>query len=425
MRSGLIGKAEDQVLTEALGYDELVVTTESYGQYHKAHLFTVDPGMCPHCLTASGAINKELGGKLYKDIIPGSDSITMFYYEFYKYKCANPDCGKRFRQPISFAGVSDDATYRLQRQIADLVAEGKSYAWISKRYPEIGTKTTVGNIYRKWVSNNLAKVSDPYTPASLGVFEIPFASGRDSFILFLDCNAGLNVIGVVPSDMTRLRKFISSLELQKVSRVLVNISPLVIDVISDYYAKQLTVIPVREWLHMVEEDYREYFKANSKHCLVPDAVDLLMSQEYAPYSKYNLDTLLQSRPGLTEARNNLLLLRKIINGHEFQWSIEELEDWVDSAEVSLDGALEVSAKAFHEYKDMISQGSSLPESSGIYWNLEELRRKFDCIKYCSEDFLTGFFLMRKDEYMKKINGHWYGVPLEVVLENETVVEYEE
>lgn len=140
----------DAVRTEQLGISELDVIK---GKGDEFHFYTVATEhkiySCPFC-NSSHIKNQGIKHREYADIcIIGDDAaVICLDYQFNKYKCLEPGCGRVFTKQIAFASPYSRTTHRLEDAIIRMIVrERYSYAEVAVMLEGRFSRQVVGRIY--------------------------------------------------------------------------------------------------------------------------------------------------------------------------------------------------------------------------------------------------------------------------------------
>ena len=224
----------DDDRTALLDLDELFVI-KGQGDNRNYFVWLQDQEV-EHCPICGGDTikNHDLFSKTYYDIIDdhGNKRIITMTFQFYKYRCLNPDCRHIFAKNISFASQNDNVTYRLEEEIARRVIGGSSYTEISTQLSFAITRQAVGQIFNRWVRNKEERRKVKTHPEALVV--VSGRTDRDLYTLFLNIDNGIFIFdaiyGVSSLEITsKLRQY----GLSHIETIISDCNPTIVDTIND------------------------------------------------------------------------------------------------------------------------------------------------------------------------------------------------
>ena len=241
-------------------------------------------------------------------------------FQFYKYRCLNPDCRHIFAKNISFASQNDNVTYRLEEEIARRVIGGSSYTEISTQLSFAITRQAVGQIFNRWVRNKEERRKVKTHPEALVV--VSGRTDRDLYTLFLNIDNGIFIV----------------------------------DTINDNLPDSTYIIPVQYWFKLVNDDFAEYTHERLRWSTVRNKDRIIMQPESELGLRVtNRNLLLETRPAIQQPYYDFNELRDLINDRERQWTVNDLDSWTSHVDPDFRSYLEATILRLNAYKDLIYQ----------------------------------------------------------------------
>lgn len=330
-------RQEDRPRTERLAMDELfVVKGRGDEKNYVAWLYDDVPECCTACNGKTFKVHDRFS-RTYTDYIMEDSvpKIISLIYEFYKYRCLNPDCGRIFAADISFATVNDNVTHRLEDKIAELVIGGSSYEEISNVFSGMLTRQAVGQIFNRWTQIRNDRRKMPCSPDIIGaiagstqddVYTLVFSCEDDDLgkkaIRVLDILLGIDSERIVAS----LRRFGSA----ATHFVLTDCNPTVYAAAKEALPKAVHIIPAELWFKLVRQDYVDYIHPTLRWLTNPRKETLMLDPRAE--GNENMDPQLKrifearSEAHLEDTYHDYHYIRERITDRDFRWTISELDD---------------------------------------------------------------------------------------------------
>lgn len=361
-----VKRSRDSERTAQLAIDELfVMKAEGDADHYVALLYDYDmlPECCPVCGGSKIKVH-DLFSRTYTDYIMEDNvpRIINLLYEFYKYRCMNPECGRVFAADISFATVNDNVTHRLEDRIAKAVINGSSYEDISDEFRGLLSRQAVGQIFNRWTRhrNESRKCKNP--PAIIGT--ITGGIGKEDYTLVFSCADEKN-----EQDVSALRIYVLDIMLGVDSEriiaslrrfggtatrfILTDCNPTVYAAAKEALPKAIHIIPAELWFKLVRHDYVDYThpslrwlpnRNKQRLMLEPRSED---EENWDPQLKRMFDARKEER--LKDTYHDYHYIRDRIMDREFRWTIDELDEIRD--ELFDPGFCEQMAPTFLQYKE--------------------------------------------------------------------------
>ncbi len=405
----------DDDRTGLLNLDELVVQ-KGPGDKNNYFVWLQDPEVdfCPICGCEVLKV-QDLFPKSYYDVIVdhGQKRLITLYYQFYKYRCQNPDCGHIFAKDIHFASQYDNVTFRLEDDIASFVSRGESYSNISTYFSNYITRQAVGQIFNRWISKNENQRNMNFSPETIAV--ISGRTDKDQYSLFLNLDDGIRIFdiqyGVSSGDLSaRMRQFAAN----GVKTVLSDCDPTIVDAINDNLTGATYIIPVQYWLKLVREDFRDYAHDILRWSPVrnKDSLIVIPASELT-LRKTDRDYLLDTRPAIKQPYMDFNELRDLIYNREFPWTMNDIDAWTSHIDPDFRGFLEATIFRLNENKDLIYQHELhrglVPEK--LFALTEQLEDILSKAKTFSDAQLKARVLYSVPADLE----NWKGIPIEEVI----------
>ena len=333
----------DPVRTEMLDIDELrVVKGLGDAEHYVAWLYDYDmlPGCCPVCSGQEVKVHDRFS-RIYTDCIMEENAprIIELEYDFYKYRCKNPECRRIFAAEISFASVNDNVTYRLENRISESVINGYSYEEISNEYRGMLSRQAIGQIFNRWVHkrNEIRRIMHP--PEIIGA--LTGTTDRAEYTLIFSCRQekeeqGVNILKIYVLDIllgidyvrivASLRRFGST-----VTRfILTDCDPTVYAAAKEAFPKAVHIIPAELWFKLVRQDYIDFIQQSLRWLPVRNKQQLMLEprsddeENWDPQLKRMFDARKEER--LKDTYHDYHYMRDRIMDREFRWTIDELDE---------------------------------------------------------------------------------------------------
>ena len=347
----------DDDRTALLDLDELFVI-KGQGDNRNYFVWLQDQEV-EHCPICGGDTikNHDLFSKTYYDIIDdhGNKRIITMTFQFYKYRCLNPDCRHIFAKNISFASQNDNVTYRLEEEIARRVIGGSSYTEISTQLSFAITRQAVGQIFNRWVRNKEERRKVKTHPEALVV--VSGRTDRDLYTLLLNIDNGIFIFdaiyGVSSLEITsKLRQY----GLSHIETIISDCNPTIVDTINDNLPDSTYSSPVQYWFKLVNDDFAEYTHERLRWSTVRNKDRIIMQPESELGLRVtNRNLLLETRPAIQQPYYDFNELRDLINDRERQWTVNDLDSWTSHVDPDFRSYLEATILRLNAYKDLIYQ----------------------------------------------------------------------
>ncbi len=411
-----VHRREDQARTDLLALNELIVLKGKGDPDHfYAWLDDLAPEHCPLC-NGSEIKVQNLFSHTYTDCIMEGTAprVISLTYEFYKYRCKNPECRHIFAPEITFASVNSNLTRRLEKQIASMVIEGQSYASIASSFREMITRQAVGQNFNRWITarNEQRMLRKP--PSVIAA--ITGQTEKEDYTLTLSCDEGIRILDILLGvDTDRIAASLKRFGSPESRFVLTDCNPTVYEAAKEALPKALHIIPAEMWLKLVRRDFIEYARGPLRWLQIRNKLDLLLeakanSEENTPP---NLRKIFSSRPELKDPYDDYHYLRDIIFNREIQWHINELDEWPAGIDDAFRDQLSATLIQYREYREEIARHEDHRDCVPVTLlastdRLEELIRSRRCF---SEEVLQAMVLYSTENDPDR----WEGVGIADVI----------
>ena len=409
-----VDRSVDFNRTELLGIDELFVQRgKGNDEYFVTWQHESAAQPCPYCGSQDYKTH-DLFGREYIDVIRQGDSFqsVKILYEFYKYRCLNPDCGKIFHNSIDFASINDNVTHRLENTVADLVIKGYSYGEIEDILSYSLTRQAVGQIFNRWGKNKLDYRVVKKSPKHLAV--ISGKTDLDQYTIFLNLDNGVRIFdaiyGVNSLDIVATLK---SYGLTSIDTLISDCDPTIYDVINDNLPESTYIIPIYYWFKLVNNDFAEYSHNVLKWCTVKDKDDIILrSEEELGFRTSDLQAIKDARPDIIQPHRDYNELRDIIRSRDEQWTYNKIRAWTETVCPGLKKELNATILRLELYREAIYQHELHPERvpENLFYLTEGLEKEVSSMRTYSDACLKARLLFSVETDTE----NWQGVPIEEV-----------
>ena len=409
-----VHRREDPQRTDLLALDELFVI-KGVGSERSFHAWRYDPGAeeCPLC---RGKIkNQDRFSHTYVDCVSDGSAphIIELVYEFYKYRCQNPDCRHIFAPEIAFADVNSNVTYRLENRIAAMVIDGQSYGSIASSFNGMLTRQAVGQIFNRWVRSCNERRTMAASPAAIGA--ITGQTDKGEYTLIFSCDDGIRVLDILLGiDSDRITASLRRFSGGNARYILTDCDPTVYAAAKEALPKALHIIPAEMWLKLVRKDFVEFAHDPLKWLSVRNKQSLLLepSASEAENMSPELKRIFNARPELEEPYHDYHYLRAAIFDRQERWHIGELDEWPDTLDDAFREQLSATLIQYREYRAEIARHEDHPEVVPLGLlsqtdRLEELIRTRRCF---SEEVLQAMVLYSAEADL----ANWQGIRIEEI-----------
>ena len=413
-----ISRPMDSARTDLLAIEELyVVKGKGDENNYVAWLNDEIPDCCPVCMGKKFR-NHNLFSHTYTDYIKDENGIRIITvrYEFYKYRCLNPDCGRIFSKEIPFATGRDNVTSRLEQLIADSVIQGSSYDEISNGFSGKLSRQAVGQIFNRWVHERDDRRALVELPEIIGVITGQLEDNK--YVLIISCDDGIRILDIMLGvDSSRivasLRRFGSNVS----KCILSDCDPTVYAAVKEALPGALHIIPAEMWLKLVREDF-SLLSHEIMRWAVPSIKkkqDLILAAKAADEQNTSLELqrIFSARPQLIKPHKNFHDLRDLVTYHDVRWDISELDGWPEDLDDSFRERLEVTLLQYEQYREEISRQQQFPEyvPENLLPSTDRLEKLIRKRRNFSEDALQAAVLYSIDSDLE----HWQGLEIEEVI----------
>lgn len=405
----------DEDRTALLDLDELYVE-KGQGDSNNYFVWLQDPDVdrCPVC---GGDIIKvqDLFPKTYYDIIDdhGNNRIITLVFQFYKYRCLNPDCRHIFAKDIEFATQNNNVTYRLENEIAKQVINGFSYSEISMQFSEVISRQAVGQIFNRWVRSKEELRRIKYSPSALAI--VSGRTDRDQYTMFLTTDNGIRVFDIIygVSSLDIIGKLRQN-GLNHVDTIISDCNPTIVDTINDNYPNSTYIIPVQYWFKLVSEDFAEYAHERLRWSPIRNKDQIIMqSESELGLRTTNRDTLLETRPELRQPYYDYNELRNLISDRERRWTVNDLDAWTSHVDPDFRSHLEPTILRLTAYKDLIYQHELHRDL--VPDNLYALTKRLEELISEARTFSDAQLKARLLYLVPTDLDDWRGIPIETII----------
>lgn len=411
----------DSVRTDLLAIDELfVVRGQGDNNNYVAWRYEYEekPVCCPICSGKEIKAHDKFSRTYMDYIMEGNvPKIINLKYEFYKYRCKNPVCGRVFQAEISFATINDHVTHRLEDKIAELVIGGSSYEEISSNtFGGQLTRQAVGQIFVRWVHMRNDRRSLIYLPTVIGA--ITGRTDDNTYILIVSCDDGIRVLDVLlgmdsAKVIASLRRFGS-----KASRcILTDCDPTIYAAVKEALPDVLHIIPAEMWLKLVREDF-SLLSHDIMRWAVPSIKnkrDLVLAPKVADEqnTSIELQRIFSARSELKEPYKDYHYLRDLIMNRGFRWDISELDAWPDDLDSTFRERLGATLLQYNLYREEIARHQEHPEfvPDNLLTATDRLEELISTRRNFSEEALQAAILYSVDSDLD----HWQGIRIEEII----------
>ncbi len=361
-----ISRPVESARTDLLAIEELfVVKGKGDENNYVAWLNDEIPDCCPACLGKEFR-NHNLFSHTYTDYIKDDNGIRIITlrYEFYKYRCLNPECGRIFAKEIPFAAGRDNVTSRLEKLIADSVIHGSSYEEISNGFDGKLSRQAVGQIFNRWVHERDDRRTLVKLPEIIGV--ITGQLEENKYVLIISCDNDIRILDIMLGvDSSRilasLRRFGSNVS----KCVLSDCDPTVYAAVKEALPGALHIIPAEMWLKLVREDFTllSHDIMRWAEPRIRNKQELVLAPKVADeqYTSVELKRIFDARPQLKEPYQDYHYLRDLIMNRDFSWDITELDQWPEGIDYGFREQLSSTILQYDLYREEISRQQEHPE----------------------------------------------------------------
>ena len=377
---------------------------------------SLPPECCPLCRGTSLKTHRNFK-KYYVDYLPENKRPVTLEYNFYKYRCLNPECRHIFSNPISFAATNDHVTHRLEEQIGKWVIAGNTYDKIADLLSDQVTRPAVGQIFNRWVTRKEWQRQLSVPPSKIGMISGSLNGGDAAYILFLSLDDGIRILDILYNAgsadiIQKLRQVGHS----NIRFLFSDCNPIITTAIHDAFPNIPHVVPVSYWFQMVTADFQLFSHDILKWSPVPDKYNLItIPPGSLGLRQDSLKTLLLSRPDIEIPYKAFNRLRTIITRRDEMWIFQELEDWVGSLDPSFRDGLAPSIMLLQQLRQPIEQQiqyrDELPERLFIATSTLEHILNQEHFRTFSEELLKARVLYSTENNLK----NWIGVPIDDVI----------
>ena len=409
-------RSYDPERTEQLALDELFVEkAASADSDWIVWNHASSPDHCPYCGSTSLKTHNHFK-KYYLDLLPGTSEPRKFEYNFYKYRCLNPECRKIFAVPIKFATVNDHVTHRLENQIVQWVIEGNPYDQIVIMLQDTLTKPAVGQIFNRWLKEKAIRRKVLSPPSKLAVVSGMLNGNKDMYAVFLNLDDGIRVFDILyNAGSADIYGTLKEIGLDNIKMILSDCNPVITNVIQGYCPKIPYVVPINYWFQVVSEDFHRFSHEILKWCQVRNKDDLIMQRPDTLAYRDNLDNIFHSRPAIIEPHTKYNQLRTLISRRDEMWIFKELEDWVDSLDADMKRELHPSILLLHQLQRPIEEQlhyrDEIPDMLFHYTSTLEQILAEKQFRVFSDEILKARVLYSTENNLD----HWTSVPIQNVI----------
>lgn len=413
-----ISRSIDSARTDLLAIEELfVVKGKGDSDNYVAWLCDEIPDCCPFCF-GKNFKNQNLFSHTYTDCIKEDNvpRIINLKYEFYKYRCQNPDCRRIFAKEIPFATVRDNVTLRLEKLVADSVIRGSSYDQISESFGGMLTRQAIGHIFNRWVHTRNDRRVLMKLPEIIGV--VTGQLEEDKYVLIISCDEGIRILDImlgVDSEriVATLRRFGSNVS----KCILTDCDPTVYAAVKEALPGALHIIPAEMWLKLVREDFifLSHVEMRWAEPRIKNKQELVLAPKVADdrNASMELNRILSARPQLMEPYNDYHYLRDLIMNREFRWDITEIDQWPDAIDNRFKRQLGSTLLQYGLYREEISRHQEHPDyvPDNLLSVTDRLETVIQTRRSFSEEALQAAVLYSTESDLD----HWQGVEIEEVI----------
>ena len=334
-------RLEDRARTELLAMDELfVVKDEGDQNNYVVWLYDDLPESCSVCMGKEFRVH-NLFSRTYTDYIMEDNvpRIISLVYEFYKYRCMNPECGRIFAADISFATVNDNVTHRLEDRIAEFVINGYSYEEISNEFSGMLSRQAVGQIFNRWTRHRNEARMCQKPPLIIGA--ITGSTDKEEYTLFFSCrqekdDQGVSALRIYILDIllgVDTERIVASLRRfggTETHFILTDCNPTVYAAAKEALPKAIHIIPAELWFKLVRHDYVDYTHPSLRWLPNRNKQQLMLEPRsddeanWDPQLKRMFDARKEER--LEDTYHDYHYMRDRIMDREFRWTIDELDE---------------------------------------------------------------------------------------------------
>ena len=427
----------DQTRTEQLAIDELyVVKGEGDADNYVAWLYDDRPECCPVCNEKAFKVHDRFS-RTYTDYIDeGNDPrIINLEYQFYKYRCLNPECGRIFAAEISFATVNDNVTHRLENRIADMVIAGWSYDQIAEAFGKKLSKQAVGQIFNRWTQFRNEKRRQIHSPDIIGA--ISGSTDKEEYTLVFSCrkekgDRDVNAFRIYVQDIllgVDSERIVASLRLfggNATHFILTDCHPTIYAAAKEALPKAVHIIPAELWFKLVRHDYVEYIhptlrwlpNRNKQHLMLEPRSD--DEENWDPQLKRMFDARKKER--LKDTYHDYHYMRDRIMDREFRWTIDELDEIRDELfDPKFCEQMAPTFLQYTEYRDEIARQEDyreiVPET--ILFQTDRLEELIRDRRTFSEEALQAAVLYSTEPDEKDDPENWQGIRIEKIIKKLT------
>lgn len=407
---------EDPARTEILAIDELFVEKGKGNQdFYYTYLYDDIPECCPVC-GGKEIKTHNLFSRNYTDYIieNGSPRIITQIYEFYKYRCLNPDCNRVFSADINFATIHDNVTRRLEDKIAEMVISGYSYGGVSSSFQERLSRQAVGQIFNRWVRYRDEQRITSESPQVIGA--TTGLTDKGEYALIFSCDDGIRVLDILLGiDSDRITASLRRFGKNAVKCILTDCNPTIYAAAKEALPNALHIIPAEMWFRLVRNDFIEYTHPMLRWVPVKNKENAILEPR-APDEmnrSYDMRRIIGARKNLERPYNNFHTLREAITNREIRWFVQELDEWPDSIDPGFREQLTATLIQYNEYRAEITQHQEHPEfvPENLLLATDRLEELIKARRSFSEEALQAAVLYSIETDLK----NWQGIPIEKII----------
>ncbi len=436
-------KNYDKNLTEILDIDGVLALEEINNTITIVNSDTVVP-LCERCLQrqrlgikAKAECRMKNHGTFYKDYYDviknddGSFRVVTLHYKFYKYICLDEECPTVYQKPIDFARENAHVTKRFEDTVVYLACF-MSFSMVSDRLMyyrrtadgkteqvQTVSKQAVKEIVDRWTESKNIERGELYTPSILGLMKFGWVY-RDYVLAFDAGSEDLRIIEVFPKlDRSALEKFLMSLDLAKLTGIVTDCEPVLIETAETVFYKTDIMVSVDAIMHHVLQNFRTLICNDAAHITVKNKDLLLKNPTEVATKAYESQevrdiTERYLRVGLGYDYTNRL--RAILSG---EWDATDVLKWSDEAPDEVEDFFSSSSMYIKEYWDkMLRYYMRRNEVSGdLYQRLLRINRIIEKTNIQSDSLFKSRILYIPDDYNESVakDDKWYGVPYEKII----------
>ena len=413
-----VSRSIDSARTDLLAIEKLFVVKDiGDADNYVAWLVDEIPDNCPVC-GGQAFRNQKKASHAYTDYINEENGIRIISlkYEFYKYRCLNPDCRRIFAKEIPFAIGRDNVTSRLEQLIADLVIQGSSYEDICNKFSSKLSRQAVGQIFNRWVHARDNRRKLIHSPEIIGV--ITGQLKEDKYVLIISCDDGIRILDIllgVDSDriITSLRRFGTNVS----KCILTDCDPTVYTAVKEALPGVLHIIPAEMWLRLVREDFsllaNEFLRWAEPS--IHNKLELILDKKVADEqnTSVELKRIFAARPELLEPYKDYHYLRDVITNREFRWSINELDEWPEKIDIPFRERLDSTLLQYDVYREEICRQQEHSEyvPDNLLSATDLLEGQIRSRRNFSDEALRAAVLYSIESDLE----HWQGLEIEEVI----------